>query len=46
LAQAWTVDQVQRERALQGLVADGLVEHTGQGWALPGPGTQTGAGTG
>ncbi len=37
LAAAWPVDAAQRERALDGLVADGLVELVGpDGYALPG----------
>lgn len=37
LALAWTVDPIQRERALDGLVADGLVELVGaDSYGLPG----------
>lgn len=35
LEQAWVVDPVQRERALDGLVADGLVEPWGDRFRLP-----------
>jgi A/G-specific adenine glycosylase len=37
LETAWTIDPIQRERALDGLVADGLVTPVGEGtFALPG----------
>jgi A/G-specific adenine glycosylase len=39
LERAWTVDEIQRERALDGLVADGLVELVGdEEFGLPGLG--------